>query len=53
MGGRGFVVVVVVVSLRFQAGCRKRRLNLDLVFCVYFLRCSTFLLIGECVLLLC
>jgi len=23
-------------TLRFQAGCRKRRLNLALVFCVYF-----------------
>jgi len=38
--------------LYFQATCRKRRLNLGLVF-VFILCCSTFLLIGECVLLLC
>ena len=36
--------------LRFPAGCRKRRLNLALVF-VFMLCCSTFVLIGECVLL--
>jgi len=35
----------------FQAGCRKRRLILALVS-VFILSC-TFLLIGECVLLLC
>ena len=39
--------------LRFQAGCRKKRLNLTLVVLCLFLRCSAFLLIGECVLLLC
>jgi len=32
-----------------QSACHKRRLNLALVF----LCCSTFLLIGDCVLLLC
>jgi len=38
----------------FQAGSRRRRLNLALVFfCVFILCCSTFALIGECVLLLC
>ena len=36
-----------------QAGCHKRLLNLALVFCVYILCCSTFLLISECVLMLC
>jgi len=36
--------------LHFQARCHRRRLNLALVFCVYF-HCSTFLLIGECELL--
>ena len=36
--------------LRLQAGCRKRRLNLALVFLCLF---SSFLLIGECTLLLC
>jgi len=41
-----------IEQLRFQAGCRKRRLNLALVF-AYTLCCSTFLLIGECVFLLC
>ena len=35
--------------LRFQAGCRKRRLNL-LQFFVFILCCSTCLLIGECML---
>ena len=35
--------------LHFQARCRKSRLNLALVF----LCCSTFLLIDECMLLLC
>ena len=39
--------------LHFQAGCRKQRLNLTLVLCVFILCCSAFLLIGECVLLLC
>jgi len=38
--------------IRFQAECHRRELNLALVFGVYFV-CSTFLLIGECVLLLC
>ena len=38
--------------LRFQARCRKRRLNLALVF-LFILCCSRFLLIDECVLLLC
>jgi len=38
--------------LCFQVGCPKRRLNLALVF-VFILCCSTFLLIGECMLLLC
>jgi len=38
--------------LRFQARCRKRRLNLALGFGVYF-GYNTFLLIGECMLLLC
>jgi len=38
--------------LCFQAGCRERRLNLALVF-LFILCCSTFLLIGEWVLLLC
>ena len=38
--------------LRFQAGCRKSRLNLALFF-VSILCCSTILLIGECMLLLC
>ena len=33
--------------------CRKRRLNLALVFFVFILCCNTFLLIGEHVLLLC
>ena len=37
-------------SLCFQAACHRRQLNLALVF-VFF--CCTFLLIGECVLLLC
>ena len=37
--------------LHFQAGYRKRRLNLALFF-VFILCRSTFLLIGECVLLL-
>ena len=38
----------------FQAGCRKRRLNLALVFFAsFFSRCNTFLLFGECMLLLC
>jgi len=36
----------------FDLWCRKRRLNLALVFCV-FLCCITFLLIDVCVLLLC
>jgi len=36
--------------LSFQARCSERRLNLALVV---FLCCSTFLLIGECVLFLC
>jgi len=35
--------------LHFQAGCLRRRLKLALVF-VFILCCSTFLLIGECVL---
>ena len=30
--------------LHFQAGCRRRQLNLALVFCVFILCCSTFLL---------
>ena len=38
--------------LLFQAGCRKRRLNLALVF-MFVLCCNTFLLIGECMLLVC
>jgi len=38
--------------LRFQAGCRKRQLNLALVFFA-FVCCSMFLLIGECLVLLC
>ena len=38
--------------LRFQAECRKRRLNVALVF-VFILCCSTFLFIGECMVLLC
>jgi len=38
--------------LRLQAECRKRQLNLAVVF-VFILCCITFLLIGECVLLLC
>ena len=38
--------------LHFQARCRKRQLNLGLVF-FFILCCSTFLLIDECVLLLC
>ena len=41
-------VPLKIDPLRFQAECRKRWLNLALVF----LCCSTFLLIGECVLLL-
>ena len=36
--------------LHFQSGCRKRRLNLALVFFVLISSCSAFLLIGECVL---
>ena len=36
--------------LCFQAGCRRRRLNLALVFFVVVLCCCRFLLIGECVL---
>ena len=39
--------------LRFQAGCRKRTLNLAFVFFVCILFSSAFLLIGECTLLLC
>jgi len=35
--------------IHFQARCRKRRLNLALVF-VFILCCSTFLLIDECML---
>ena len=42
-----------VDPLRFQARYRKRRLNLGFSFSVFILCCSTFLLIGECVLLLC
>ena len=42
-----------IYPLRFQAGCRKRRRNLDLDFCVFILCCSAFLLIRDCVLLLC
>jgi len=38
--------------LRFQAGCYKRQLNLALFF-VFILCCRAFLLIGECMLLLC
>ena len=38
--------------LHFQVGCHKKRLNLALVF-VFILRYTTFLLIGERVLLLC
>ena len=37
--------------LRFQAGCRKRKLNLALVFFVYFMLQN--ILVGECMLLLC
>ena len=36
--------------LHFQAGCRKRQLNLALVFFVFILCCSAFVLIGECML---
>jgi len=43
---------VSIDPLHFQAGCRIRRLNLALVF-VFMLGCSTFLLTGECLLLLC
>jgi len=44
--------------LHFQAGCCKRRRNLALVSCVFMLCCntlccSTFLFIGECMLLSC
>jgi len=40
--------------LRFQAGCHKRLINLAIVFFgIYFMSFSTFLLTGECVLLLC
>jgi len=39
--------------LSFQAGCRNGRLNMALVFFVFILCCSTFLLISKCVLLLC
>jgi len=35
----------------FQAGCRKKRLNLALDFFVFILFSSTLLLIGECMLL--
>ena len=37
-------------ALRFQTGCRKRRLNLRLFFSLFILCCSrpTFLLIGDC-----
>ena len=40
-----------IEPLHFLAGCRKGRLNLAVVFCVYFV--LQFLLIGKCVLLLC
>jgi len=33
--------------VRFQARCRRRQLNLALVF-VFILCCNTFLLIGKC-----
>jgi len=40
--------------LRFQTGCRKRRLNLALVFlCLFCVLVVHFLSIGECVLLSC
>jgi len=39
--------------LHVQTGCRKRRLNLALVFFVFILCCNAFLLVGQCVLLLC
>jgi len=41
-----------IIPLRFRAGCRKKRLNLAIVF-VFILCCSIFLVIGEYVLLLC
>ena len=40
-----------IEPLHFLAGCLKGRLNLAVVFCVYFV--LQFLLIGKCVLLLC
>jgi len=53
-----YLLPYLAVSLRigplcFQAGCRKRRQNLALVFFAFIFCCSTFVLIGECVLLLC
>jgi len=38
----------IIGRLRFQAGYRRRRLNLALFF-VYFVLLYTFILIGECV----
>ena len=44
---------LIIDPPRFQAGCCKRRPNLALVFLVFILCFSTFLLIGEYLLLWC
>jgi len=48
-----YLFLLRIDPLRFQTGCRERRLNLALVFFAFILCCSAFLLIGECVHLLC
>jgi len=47
-----YLIPLRIDLLYLQTGCCKRRLNLALVFIAFILCCSTFLLIGECVLLL-